>query len=514
MQTGGQNLFSSTPASPSNKCLSINQLLEDPDDLDDEHLRQSNNDATMAASTELVQAAVSPTSKLIECPKPECSKKYRDLDALKYHLSFAHNDLKKIQQNLNKARRELKVAEEKAASILKSEPVKKEAVNVSQDKNEVPDDEEKQKVSVEEAGKPLPILTNGESIKDNVKSEEVSAASPSPNAKRDSGVVAKSEPFTNGHTTKTAPAIFSPLNHIPTSSLKPVAAPSAVTVNGSSHNHHGSNSHNFHNVSGNNKHHSHHPHHHHHHSQQFSQHEPKPNSRSISPAYSDISDEETDQSSPQNLASRSSSEHKHGLMNVRKEKSSAPVPPSMPVPDQGRAPLDLTQPSFATPFPPPLRPAMAQFGLGSHLPPVVQSRFPPPPPPGLPTSTPSLNMLHSIMASAAKLQEFQQALGSGLLPLSTSSSAGMSKSNPFPKHGGLPPPPPLRHEHNHLHLGPGFPPAGMSVNSASSMASKMAMAAEVAKRSLPPVTSGSPLHLAPHLSPFVSGQFNLYPFPP
>ena len=38
---------------------------------------------------------MSPTSSLIECPKPNCAKKFRDLNALKYHLSYAHNDLKK-----------------------------------------------------------------------------------------------------------------------------------------------------------------------------------------------------------------------------------------------------------------------------------------------------------------------------------------------------------------------------------------------------------------------------------
>ena len=41
------------------------------------------------------QNALSPTSSLIECPKPACAKKFRDLNALKYHLSYAHNDLKK-----------------------------------------------------------------------------------------------------------------------------------------------------------------------------------------------------------------------------------------------------------------------------------------------------------------------------------------------------------------------------------------------------------------------------------
>ena len=38
---------------------------------------------------------MSPTSSLIECPKTNCAKKFRDLNALKYHLSYAHNDLKK-----------------------------------------------------------------------------------------------------------------------------------------------------------------------------------------------------------------------------------------------------------------------------------------------------------------------------------------------------------------------------------------------------------------------------------
>ncbi len=38
---------------------------------------------------------MSPSSRLVECSRPACSKKFRDLDALKYHLSYAHNDLKK-----------------------------------------------------------------------------------------------------------------------------------------------------------------------------------------------------------------------------------------------------------------------------------------------------------------------------------------------------------------------------------------------------------------------------------
>ena len=53
---------------------------------------------------------MSPTSRLIECPKPDCAKKFRDLNALKYHLSYAHNDLKKAAA----------IVAEKRQKILKS----------------------------------------------------------------------------------------------------------------------------------------------------------------------------------------------------------------------------------------------------------------------------------------------------------------------------------------------------------------------------------------------------------
>lgn len=53
---------------------------------------------------------LSPTSRLIECPKPDCAKKFRDLNALKYHLSYAHNDLKKAAA----------IVAEKRQKILKS----------------------------------------------------------------------------------------------------------------------------------------------------------------------------------------------------------------------------------------------------------------------------------------------------------------------------------------------------------------------------------------------------------
>ena len=61
-------------------------------------------------SSILFQDTLSPTSRLIECPKPDCAKKFRDLNALKYHLSYAHNDLKKAAA----------IVAEKRQKILKS----------------------------------------------------------------------------------------------------------------------------------------------------------------------------------------------------------------------------------------------------------------------------------------------------------------------------------------------------------------------------------------------------------
>lgn len=66
---------------------------------------------------------MSPTSRLIECPKPACAKKFRDLDALKYHLSYAHNDLKKAAAIAAERRQKLL---EKAIKDKKASKVKKE----------------------------------------------------------------------------------------------------------------------------------------------------------------------------------------------------------------------------------------------------------------------------------------------------------------------------------------------------------------------------------------------------
>ena len=71
---------------------------------------------------------MSPTSRLIECPKGFCAKKFRDLDALKYHLSYAHDNLNKAAEiKAEKLKLEQKLlAEQKLAAMIKKEAAEKE----------------------------------------------------------------------------------------------------------------------------------------------------------------------------------------------------------------------------------------------------------------------------------------------------------------------------------------------------------------------------------------------------
>ena len=241
---------------------------------------------------------------------------------------------------------------------------------------------------------------------------------------------------------------------------------------------------------------------------QQQQQQPQQQQRTVSPAYSDISDEEPETSAPlvATVPAAKPGDSKQSLINVRRDKSADP-----------RAPLDLTQPSYDA-FRPSLlhpqhHPQQQQqqqhhpFQMAAHL---GQSPMRFPPPPGLPTSTPSLNILHSIMASA-KFQELQQAMASvpgamRSLPPSVASSQplsipSISKSSPYLKPpSGLPPPPSLRPELSHSHLlGAGYP-----VTSSGTKMAAMAAAAEAAKRSVTPVSSSIPLPM--HLSPFAAGN--------
>ena len=114
------------------------------------------------------QDALSPTSSLIECPKPACAKKFRDLNALKYHLSYAHNDLKKaaaiaaekrkkiLAKSIKTANNNLKKEQTNSTS---SSPMKKEI------KTEIPTTpksngsvEVKPEVKLEE--KPVPLVAS------------------------------------------------------------------------------------------------------------------------------------------------------------------------------------------------------------------------------------------------------------------------------------------------------------------------------------------------------------------
>ena len=71
---------------------------------------------------------MSPTSNFIECPKGLCAKKFRDLDALKYHLSYSHDNLNKAAELKaeklkleQKLLAEQRLAEQKLQAMIKEE---------------------------------------------------------------------------------------------------------------------------------------------------------------------------------------------------------------------------------------------------------------------------------------------------------------------------------------------------------------------------------------------------------
>ena len=57
---------------------------------EDEDIMPKDDESGDEATTNPQNESMSPSSRLIECPKPQCFKKFRDLDALKYHLSLIH----------------------------------------------------------------------------------------------------------------------------------------------------------------------------------------------------------------------------------------------------------------------------------------------------------------------------------------------------------------------------------------------------------------------------------------
>ena len=75
---------------------------------EDEDIMPKDDESGDEATTNPQNESMSPSSRLIECPKPQCFKKFRDLDALKYHLSYTHNDLKEdkpINKKLKKKKK-------------------------------------------------------------------------------------------------------------------------------------------------------------------------------------------------------------------------------------------------------------------------------------------------------------------------------------------------------------------------------------------------------------------------
>jgi len=468
------------------------------EDVTEEEMDDRCDVITIAAAA---KHTLSPTSRLIECPKTECSKKYRDLDALKYHLSFAHNELQKptlkasttsSDENGDKtSKTKASTSTNSQVSVTNGESVKKEEVKTEikeEVKREAKNDEplalSLKKETTEQSSEvkketTTTTMQNGHDIKSVISNQPPFVNSVSHGVMQMLGSKVQVPPQQSGYVMNGANGQPSYINNIPSPARFSGSLPQQQQ-------------------------------------QQKQQQQSQSNPRTVSPAYSDISDEEPETSAPIGLTTKHV-EAKQSLINVRRDKSGQIL--DLPV----RTPLDLTQPNFDS-FPG-MRPSLQQqqqFQLPPHL---AQGsvRFPPP---VLPTSTPSLNMLHSIMASA-KLQELQQAMAAGgpmqglrpppshqpVMSLPPNVPKPSLYSSKPPTSSSLPPPPPLRHEHNHthLHLGTSYPGSGLShsVSTSSAMASKMAQAAaEAAKRAMTPVVTSGSLQLPMHLSPYSGKKSN------
>ena len=423
---------------------------------------------------------LSPNSRLIECPKTECSKKYRDLDALKYHLSFSHNDLQKPNKAVKteevngsghkqpssktsngqiKKEAKTEVKEEPTAAVVAAPPVVATVSGPAEQKPGVD-------LSVkQEESKPKPLssdITNG----------------------RDRQPVKASNSVGHGVLQMLASKPSQPSHHQPLGLALNGSGPGAGAAPSA-----GAYSNHLNPAS------------------RFSAQPQQAQLRTVSPAYSDISDEEPETTAPVGLISKGVVP-KPSLLNARRDTKQ---------PDS-RAPLDLTQPNFDAFRAPQFQhqqqlqqqqqqlqqqQQQQQLQLPPHMGPSAGLRFPSPQ--GLPTSTPSLNMLHSIMASA-KLQELQQAMaatsGPGAIrpPPSQPLSIPNISASPYSKSPSSLPPG-MRPELSHSHLlMPGFGPGASPASKMAAMAS-----ADAAKRALTPVTSGS-MSLPLHLSPFAPGK--------
>ena len=77
--------------------------------------------------------SLSPSSRLIECPKPQCFKKFRDLDALKYHLSYTHNDLKDEKPPNKKLKKRKKLLAKRKRETNVKEITKAEKNNIKKE---------------------------------------------------------------------------------------------------------------------------------------------------------------------------------------------------------------------------------------------------------------------------------------------------------------------------------------------------------------------------------------------
>ena len=162
---------------------------DDENELDDLDGMLGEDD--FGSSSSVPPPKASPTSDLMECPKRDCSKMFKDLHAIKFHLSHAHNELEEAHRLRMKEKeilRQKQLAEEAAE---KRERLKRE----------------EQTIDSKEA-----IRLMKEEVKTEVKEEQ-----PSPSGAALSGPMALVKKEENGHHREQAVNLVRSLNSHPIS---------------------------------------------------------------------------------------------------------------------------------------------------------------------------------------------------------------------------------------------------------------------------------------------------------
>ena len=104
-------------------------------DLEGQGMTEEDFGGTAASSPSSSKASSTTAAELMECPKRECSKMFKDLHAIKYHLSHAHNELEEAH-NKRMRERELQRKREEEEERREEEEVRRRAAEAANVKKE------------------------------------------------------------------------------------------------------------------------------------------------------------------------------------------------------------------------------------------------------------------------------------------------------------------------------------------------------------------------------------------